>query len=548
MATSRWRAVAFGAAALLLAACASSAPVPSAAPQWGGDIASAIDIIRTPDPAVADMVDSIEQVLMVYEPLYRFDVTTGRPLPAAASALPVVSADGLRYRVTLRSGLVFSDRVPVRAADFAYGLSRLCDPAMGASYASTLAVVVGCAEWLAMQPTEPPDALASGRRRLMTDGLRVLSDDELEIVLRHPAPYFTSVLGLWLAVPVRQVDVERGGVRWANDPATYVGNGPFVLREYTAGERLVFARNERARVPAKLRSWTKLMITDMQRRPDEYRVGRLDIARVAQLDLAAVAADPALTKDLRRVPNDCTYYLRLNTFRPPLDDVNVRLALAKGLDRDAYVRDVRPAAQPAMSLIPPGLPGHDAADVAQRFDPAEVRRLLAASRYRGAELAVTLAWPANNRAAPRFGEWFAAQWSRNVGVTVRLQQMPLGEWVATLRREETTPHITLAGWCGDYPDPHNWHTTLFASFSTQQASALYRSDAVDALLAQADRESDAATRESLYTRTGRMISADAPAIWLAWGVDLVLVRPAVRDLHGTGQWHPELVWVDEAAK
>ncbi|MGH2490069.1 MAG: hypothetical protein ACRDF9_01050 [Candidatus Limnocylindria bacterium] len=47
---------------------------------------------------------------------------------------------------------------------------------------------------------------------------------------------------------------------------------------------------------------------------------------------------------------------------------------------------------------------------------------------------------------------------------------------------------------------------------------------------------------------GRLISADAPSAWLAYGVAALLVRPRVHDLHGDGAMRPELVWIDANAK
>ncbi|MEK7863727.1 MAG: peptide ABC transporter substrate-binding protein, partial [Chloroflexota bacterium] len=448
-----------------LAACTTALPAPTSSPAYLGDLASETFEIFGLDPAVVDSVVATEEVFMVYEPLFRFDTVSGRPVPGAARELPTVSADGLRYRVTLRDGLTYSDRVPVRAQDFAYSLSRLCDPKLGASYAATVSLIAGCAEWLAMAPTDPLEMLAAGRRRLLSEGLRVLSDRELEIVIRQRAPYFVSVLGLWFAVPVRQTDVERGGERWSTDPATYVGNGPFVLEEFTAGTRMVFVRNARARVPAKLGSWTKHIVPDRRQTLERYRARSLDIGKLNPANLAEVEADPVLRADLRTIPTDCSYYLRLNTVVPPLDDVNVRLALAKSLDRETYVRTVRPLAQPATSLIPPGLPGHDAGDTAQQFDPIEARALLARSRYGSTDVTLSfglLAGAAPNAPPKRTAQWAVAQWKKNLGIEVGVLELPRAQWVVSQRSAKTTSQVVLAGWCGDYPDQHNWLSALFS--------------------------------------------------------------------------------------
>ncbi|MEK7863058.1 MAG: hypothetical protein AAB295_07325, partial [Chloroflexota bacterium] len=127
--------------------------------------------------------------------------------------------------------------------------------------------------------------------------------------------------------------------------------------------------------------------------------------------------------------------------------------------------------------------------------------------------------------------------------------LPRAQWVVSQRSAKTTSQIVAAGWCGDYPDQHNWLSALLSSTTTlASVVSLYRNDAVDELLRSADQEVDQSARDALYVRAGRAISADAPAIWLAFGVDALLVRSSVRDLHRGGLGRPELVWIDASAK
>jgi oligopeptide transport system substrate-binding protein len=483
------------------------------------------------DPAKADTDVAIEQVRMIFEPLLRFDPDTLRPVPGAARELPTVSADGLRYRLALRDGLVFSDRVAIRAADFAYGLSRICDPSLGASYAASAFAIVGCADWSAMPVTSSPEVLASGRRRLMTDGIRVLSERDLEIVLREPASYFTSILALWFAVPTRQRDVERGGVNWWTDPATLVGNGPFVLSEFTPGERIVFGRNELSRTPAKLAKWTKLIMDDGAKALEAYRDGTVDFVRVGPAYRSAVTADAALRSELHVFSGGATTTLKPNHARPPLDDPLVRLAFAKAFDRDAFVRDIQPAAAVAASFIPLGVPGHDPDDVAQRFDPAAARELLARSRYADSFPEVIWNYRADRPQAAAQATWFTEQWKRNLGVTITPRGVTFNELQGALRSLTTTPHFEPSTWLMDYPHQHNWLSWWFSGDGELAAHNGYQNAEVFQLLQAADREPDLKARDALYLRAGRLISGEAGMIWVSHPTTAIVVRPRVRDLH-----------------
>jgi oligopeptide transport system substrate-binding protein len=520
---------------LIVGACTGSAPSPSSAPIADATLTTALTGNATflyLDPAKTLSASVIEQILMVYEPLLGFDPITLRPVAAAARDLPTISADGLRYRLTLRDGLLFSDRVPVRAHDFAYGIARFCDPEISSPYGATVHAIRGCAEWAAMDSKAAPDVLAVGRRQLMSEGIRVLSDRELEIVLREPASHFSAILGLFIAIPIREQDVQRGGMNWWSDPATFVGNGSFVLQEFTPGERIVFVRNERARVPAKLRQWTKLLIEDADKALEMYRSGALDLLAVQGPELATAAKDAALRSDLRVVESGTTAYLKVNHARAPFDDAKVRLAFAKSVDRDAYVKDVRPLSRVATSFIPPGVPGHDADDNAQRFDPQAAKELLAASRYAGA-LTMPIVWThrVDRPAAGTIANWFAEQWKRNLGVVITVRAVTLTQSQADLRSLETTPHLEHNAWIMDYPHQHNW---LSQFFGLEGELALYRGYAnreVGGLLRSADREIDQQTRDALYLRAARSISGEAGMIWLAYTPSALLVRPRVGGLY-----------------
>jgi len=98
----------------------------------------------TIDPQKASFVNEIAQAAFVFEGLMTFDATTTKPVPAAAAKMPEVSADGLKYKYTLRDGLKYSDGSRLTAKNFEYAFLRGCDPTQSGDYAFVLYIVVGC--------------------------------------------------------------------------------------------------------------------------------------------------------------------------------------------------------------------------------------------------------------------------------------------------------------------------------------------------------------------------------------------------------------------
>ena len=140
-----WLAVAVAtAAALTLAACSSSKSSPSSSSSAGASSSSSsasnqksggtLKVLggTSPDsldPGFGYTTQALEADNMVYTPLLTYAAQGRRRparccIPGLAQALPTVSADGLTYTLTLRSGLTYSDGTPVKASDFTHAIER----------------------------------------------------------------------------------------------------------------------------------------------------------------------------------------------------------------------------------------------------------------------------------------------------------------------------------------------------------------------------------------------------------------------------------------
>jgi peptide/nickel transport system substrate-binding protein len=137
------------------------------------------------------------------------------------------SPDGRTHTIHLRPGLTWSDGTPLTSADVLFSFRAVYDHKAESVLADTLTV--------AGQPLRAaaPDgqtvvltfAAPSGRGLRMLDGLPILPRHKLEAALT--AGKFASAYNT------------------TTPPAEVVGAGPFVLREYQPGQRVVLDRNPR---------------------------------------------------------------------------------------------------------------------------------------------------------------------------------------------------------------------------------------------------------------------------------------------------------------
>jgi oligopeptide transport system substrate-binding protein len=494
------------------------------------------------DPQQSSFVQEIGVNMKVFEALMTFDVKTGKPIPAAAKDQPKVSTDGKTYTYTVRDGLKYSDGKALTANDFKYGWQRLCDPATAGQYAFTGYIVVGCGEWNGMDPKKDDPAKLAAAKATFLNSIKVTGND-ISFTLTDPAPYFNSIAGLWVGVPAREDMVTKGAEKWT-EPATFIGNGPFILSEWKHNEKMVFTRNPNFRTPTKLAKWTQVMINEGAVAFAAYRNNELDVYGIAAEDLRTIDADADLKAQRVEGPGQCTFYIGFNTKKDPFTDKNVRVAFAKSFDRDAYISDVIKIGKPALSFITPGIPGNDPGDTFQKFDAAAAKAALAqATPAAQAALAgVKITYASSARAKTRL-EWFQNQWKTNLGLNVGLDPVDSTTYTQLVKKPDTTPALFLLGWCADYYDQQDWLTTVFHSQSTVTRVG-YNNPAFDKLVTDGDKEPDAKKRDDLYQQASRLLSQDAPAAWIYYDANPVLEKPYVKDYYLTSLGFEEARFTD----
>lgn len=137
----------------------------------------------------------------------------------------VRSDDGLRYTVKLRPGVLFSDGHPFTAEDVVFSFAAAYDAEGGSVLADSMMVGGHKLVAAAVDPSTVtitfPEPFGPGLRLL--DNMPVLPRHKL-----HEALASRKIGGAWgLATPVQEI----------------VGLGPFIIREYAPGQRLLFERN-----------------------------------------------------------------------------------------------------------------------------------------------------------------------------------------------------------------------------------------------------------------------------------------------------------------
>ena len=466
-----------------------------------------------------------------------------------------INEDGTIYIFHLRENAKFHDGSQVTAHDFKWSIERAANPKTASPVAGTyLKDIIGASEVLDGNSVE-------------ISGVTVIDDHTLEIKIDAPKAYFLAKLTYPTAYFVNQETVETGGRGWFLDNPN--GTGPFKLKEYRIGERLVLERNDLFyRGPANIEFIENNLAGGQSMQM--YEKDEIHITGVGVSDLDRIL-DPnnPLNRDLVVAPPSFSVsYIGFNTNVPPFDDQKFRQALNHSINKELIASQVLSnLVVPAYGILPPGFPGYDEELEGLTFDPQKARKLLSESKYSGFlsnipsdephyELAqellsasqsssgdqlprIIISVPGTGGSVGLDLEVVVDMWERELGVIVDFQQV---EWATFLKDldKQTFQSFAGLGWEADYPDPQDFLDVLFHSDSDINHGAYSNPDA-DEILEKARTLKDPIERFQLYRQAEKLIVEDAAWVpmWYT-GERYVLIKPNVNGYKLTPMIIPKL--------
>lgn len=184
----------------------------------------------TIDPALNSAVDGATIILHCFSGLIKWERNDKGQLELVADCCteiptPTIGEDGkATYVFTIKDGLKYSDGSALNAKDFEYAWKRAIKPETAADYEYMFDVIDGYSEG-ALNVTASEDGKT------------------LTVVLSNQVPYFIELCAFPTYMPVKQSVVEADPSKWATSPATYIGNGPYVLTEWTQNSTMTYEKN-----------------------------------------------------------------------------------------------------------------------------------------------------------------------------------------------------------------------------------------------------------------------------------------------------------------
>jgi peptide/nickel transport system substrate-binding protein len=497
--------------------------------EGGGDLVfgTAADPVVLDGALVSDG-ESLRAIDQIYESLVSLKPGTTELEPGLASSWEI-SDDGLSYTFTLQEGVTFHDGEPFNAEAVCYNFDRwynFTGPLQNPSASYYWQTVFGGFAEFDPESGAPEDSFY--------ESCEAPDEGTVIINLTTPSSAILGALSLSNFSIASPKALEEFG---ANDgtvdeegvfqpTGTFgtehpIGTGPFKFESWERGTRLTLVRNDDYwGEPAKLDSLVFTPIPDNAARLQALQAGDIQgYDLVEPQDIETIEADSGL--QILDRPAFNVGYVGINQAKPPMDQLEVRQAIAHGLNRQEVVDSFYGGrGQVATQFMPPDVIGYADDVTTYEYDPDLSKQLL---QDAGLELPVEIEfWYPSDVSRPympdpkRNFEAFAAS-LEGAGFKVVPKTAPWSpDYLGNV--DEGNAQVYLLGWTGDFGDPDNFVGTFFQN--AQPAWGFENQEIFD-ILNEAETETDLDARTGLYEEANRMIMDFLP------GVPYVNTEPAL---------------------
>lgn len=404
--------------------------------------------IPSMNPALATDLVSFQVYQNVFEGLYKLDKDS-QPVPALAEGEPEKSNDDKTWTIKLRKDAKWSNGDPVVAEDFVYAWRNVVDKDTGSEYA------------FIMYDIKNAEDINTGKKDPEALGVKAVDDHTLEIELENVQPYFESLLAFGTYMPKNHKFAEEKGDKYGVGEENAVYNGPFELTEWNTEENFKLEKNDDYwnKDEVKLEEINYRVVKDVQTGLNLYETGKVDSVGVSAESVDKYKENDDFHTEL----TSAIQFIRIqHKGKKELQNEDLRLALAKSIDKESYVKNnVNNGAVATNQLTPKDVyKGPDGSDFSEIAGGDELNYDVDAAKEHWAEAKKALGkdkieieyLTTDLDTSKKDAEYFKEQWESNLdGLTIKIKQVPFKQKLALEAKGDY--ELAYGNWFPDYADP-----------------------------------------------------------------------------------------------
>jgi peptide/nickel transport system substrate-binding protein len=473
---------------------------------------------RTLDPADGYEVYTSNIITSMGDRLYSFKEGTFELVPQLATALPKVSEDSLTYTIPLRQGVVFHDGTPFNAEAMAFSLRRFSENG------------------------GKPSALLTD----IMESVKATGEYELTIKLKNAFAPFPALLGFsgMCAVSPKSYEIGKGKFK----PNEFVGTGPYKLVSFSPQQIRMDVFDKYWGEKPSNKGLDFQILSNSANLYNSFTTGAVDIAYLTlDADQILNLKKQAPSKNWKVVEEagGNVSYMVLNVKQKPLDQVEVRQAIAALIDRPLFTERIyKQQAEPVYTIIPSSFDASKPTfkDAYGDGNIEKVKELLTKagfSKDKPFEFEIYYSSTSAERAqVVATLKEYADQKLEGI-----MQIKPQGVETATLfaNAPKGLYQSYLVAWSPDFGDADNYIQPLFSCSkgsvekgceegASQSQGFFYYSEQMNKLIEAQRKEQDPAARKKIFGEIQDLLAKDVPYVPLWLKKDYAFGQPPVKDV------------------
>ena len=489
--------------AVLLTLFSTVPTVQAQIPELVIGIGTDADTLNPQEQTTSLMINMVE---LLYDTLF-YQNAEGKLEPRLATKFDV-SKDGLTYTLYLRKDVKFSDGTPFDAKAMKLTVDRALDPKMSVPQRSQINMIKES---------------------------KIVDDYTIELVLSYPFAPFTPTLSMFILSPISPAAIQKYGQDVRQNP---VGAGPYVLKEWVKGDRIVFTRNPTyyGKKPT-VEKLTFKIVPETATREAMLRSGQIDICyKPSPSNLAALKADPNIIVDM---PLDSrTIFMGLNYQKGVTKNKLVRQAFNYAVDKDAIVKKI--LFDTAVKMEGPCSPimfGYHKMQKQWDYNPDKAKQLLKEANF-DFNQTVAMRTPQGRYLFDKQVSEYVQACLQEIGVKVELRTYDWPTYVAGLLKpiDQSELEVFLLGWGPMVLDADLALYGMFHSINNPPkglGAAFYSSPEFDKAIEATRLEQDPNKRLELFKKAEEIVWDDCPWIWLHTEKFLIAYKSNIKGMEVT---------------
>ena len=482
-----------------------------------------LSVGTTERPRTLDPADGYEEAISniitsMGDRLYSYKEGTLELEPQLAITLPKISEDGLTYTIPLRQGVTFHDGTAFNGSAMAFSLKRFSENG------------------------GKPSALLSD----IMESVEATGEYEITIKLKNAFAPFPSLLAFsgMCAVSPKAYEIGSGKFK----PNEFVGTGPYKLTSFSPNLVKVDAFNQYWGEKPANQGIDFQIVSSAANLYNSFTTGAVDIAyQSLDADQIISLQQKASSNGWQVVekPGSSISYLVLNVLQKPLDQLEVRQAIAAMIDRPLITERVyKKQVEPVYSIVPSSFDAHKPTFQEPYGDGnvEKVKELLTKAGFsRELPFELEIYYSSNSSEREQVVSTLREYAAQKFDGIIQIKPQPVESTTLFANAPKGLYQSYVVAWLPDFGDPDNYIQPFFSCTkgsaatgceqgASQAQGFFYYSDRMNQLIRDERIEQDPSARNKIFAEIQDLLAADVPVVPLWQKKQYAFVQKPVQNV------------------